>query len=105
MARIGRKAKFKGTGGKPSQKPPEKPIGSAPTIEVMQPDELKIGGCYFSWLCENCGKMLALHGVGPGFKAEPIGHNVVTIICPHCGAKRHYSINERREREYAPGPD
>ena|ERR1700722_13359403 len=94
------KLKFKKVGaGKP---PSEKLPGSPYVIEVIRPEELKIGESYYSWMCgaNSCGKMLAHFRVSPGFKPEPIPHNSVKIECPYCNAALHYSVNERRVRNY-----
>jgi hypothetical protein len=97
MKKVGSKPKLKKGAG---NEPPQKPLGFAPPLEVMLPEELKIGDDYYSWICDGCTKLLALHMVTAGYNPEPIPHTVVMIKCPHCRAERRYSVNEAQVRQY-----
>jgi hypothetical protein len=70
----------------------------------MSPDELRIGGSYVSWICQQCRGFMAHYRTVPESKIEKMPNIVVMIERPHCKVARSYPVDKRRVRVYEGGP-
>jgi DNA-directed RNA polymerase subunit RPC12/RpoP len=73
---------------------------NALSIEPMKADELRIGETYDSWVCEFCRSVIALAPRTPDSDPLDLPDAVIGIKCPHCNSQRHYTVHERRVRQY-----
>jgi hypothetical protein len=70
------------------------------SIKPLRSDELQAGASYDSWMCQRCAEVIALPRRPAQLDPLETPDAVIRLSCPHCSAQRHYTIHERRVRQY-----
>jgi hypothetical protein len=70
------------------------------SISALPPSALALGETYDSWLCEECGGVIALAPRAPSADPLDLPDALVCLTCPHCLSQRNYTMHGRRVRKY-----
>jgi hypothetical protein len=74
--------------------------GFTVSIDPLNAAELKVDETYDSWRCQQCHAVLALARRAPHADPRDLPNAIILLKCPHCGARRHYTMHERLVRRY-----